>query len=251
MKGVFFICLALTFCLNISFIYSQNFEPGKGKALIYFYSKTKVIVRLDTMLLQQVTTPISLKEGKYVVRAWAPTKKLFIDTIQIRENKTTIVSKRLESSKEYKEYERQLATYRTQKNCSKFIPFPLTLGYSGFVLWKYNQNKKNMNASFEKAQEAKVGYENSISILDINTYKETYNTEQSNYEEYRTNNNRLSKTATIIIPVALIGSTALYLLSKKLVKPTYTEVPLLSFNSLNISRENSTTSLGVVLNINR
>ncbi|MGQ0828704.1 MAG: hypothetical protein ACT4ON_09945 [Bacteroidota bacterium] len=232
---------------------AQTFEPGKGKAVIYFESNTKVIVRLDTTFLKQTKTPISLKEGKYVIRAWAPTKLLFIDTIRIYENKTTILTKRLKEKEEYTVYKKKLYIYKTKRVLTRFVAFPLTLAYSGYIVWNYNENKKLMNEHLEKAKTAGANYGNSTSTENINKYREEYTIEKDNYERYRLKNNEIVKTAAIAISSALIVSAGLFYLSKKLVRPiAYTEKPLLSLNTISIKSDlNSTYSLGMVLNINR
>jgi hypothetical protein len=251
MRITFLKIIVLILCFNT--VYSQGFEPGKkGKALIYF-EPTTAIIRLDTTFLKQTKKPISLNIGTYVIRAWAPTKQLFIDTIEIKENKMVIISRHLKNTKEYDEYRRKLSVYKNRKVFTKFLPFPLTLAYSGYTFWAYNNNKAIIKSHLENTQSAITRYQNAISISDIDASKQQYEDEKNSYEKYRRKNNILAKTSAIIIPTALIVSTGLYFLSKKFIKPQYIETkPLLSLNSINIKNEfPSTCSVSISMNINR
>ena len=255
MKNKFYleICFVLLFCFASEFIRAQGFETGKGKAIIYFKSETPVIVRLDTSLIKQSSTPLNLKEGKYIVRAWAPHKQLFIDTITIKENKTTFVTQNLKNTAEYNNYYKQLNNYRTEKIVTEFVSYPIIAIYCVYASNEYNKNKKIMNQHYQNCQVAQNGYENSISVTDINMYKKQYSEEKANYEHYLDKNNKLSKTATIIIPSALVLSAGMFFAAKLIKKPAkYTETPLLTLNDVYILKESySTCSLGVRLNIRK
>lgn len=244
--------LLLLFCLNTFFLKAQNFEQGKGKAVIFFEPNKNVIVRLDTLLIKQTSTPIILAEGKYVLRAWAPTKQLFTDTITIRENQTTIFTHHLKNSTEYSIYKKKLSRYKIKKISTQMLPIPLTLGYSAFMFTKYNTNNKLLNKHLENAKTASTNYENSLSIEDKDKYKLEYDIEKSNYETYRNKNNKIVKVATVSTSIGIIASAALLYLSRKIIKPEFKEVPLLSLNT--ISFENDYThnySISIVVNINR
>ncbi|MCW3104080.1 MAG: hypothetical protein JWO09_2520 [Bacteroidetes bacterium] len=242
------VCLAFIHCSSA--VIAQEIVQGKGKAIIYFGSPTPVTVRLDTALLRQTKNPILLKEGKYIVRAWAPTKELFTDTITITEGKTTICVKSLKNSEAYSEYRRELSSYKLKKAGARYVVLPATLLYSGFAYFKYRQNAKLMNEHLENAHIAKEGYEHSISLSNISMYKETYYSEKAIYESYIKKNNRLSTLSCVIIPAGIVASAVLIYWSGKLEKPRYSETPLLSLNSISITREfDQDYSLSLLINI--
>jgi hypothetical protein len=232
---------------------AQTFEKGSGKAVIYFEANTKVIVRLDTNALNQTKLPFSLKVGKYVVRAWAPTKQLFVDTISILDHRTTILARRLKNTKAYNKYREDVVIYKFKKAVTAFVPFPLALGYSVYMLNQYTSNGKAMNQHLASAKTAGVSYGKSISNADVVKYTQEYGAEKNSYEECRAKNNQLVKTCAIFIPAAWVTSAALFYLSKKIHRPAaYTEIPLLSLNAMSLRSDYpSSCSLGVNLTINR
>ena len=233
--------------------YAQDFEPGKGKVVIYFESNTKVIVRLDSTLLMQAKAPFSLKAGKYVVRAWAPTKQLFVDTIHVLPNRTTLVARRLKNCAAYTKYKEDVVVYKFKKTVTAFLPFPLTLGYSVFMVNQFNENRKVMNQHLANAKAAAIYYGAATSGADIARYTQEYNIEKDSYETCRTRNNKIVKTGAVFISTALAASATLFYFSKKVIRPAaYTESPLLSLNNILVRSDYpSTCSLGVIWNINR
>ncbi|MCW3072143.1 MAG: hypothetical protein JWO44_2033 [Bacteroidetes bacterium] len=241
-------CLAIVHCSSETF--AQELVQGKGKAIIYFESPTPVTVRLDTALLRQTKNPILLNEGSYIVRAWAPTKELYTDTITIKEGKTTICVKTLKNSEGYSAYLEELSSYKLKKTGACYVALPATLLYSGFAYFKYKQNARLMNEHLENAQSAKEGYEHSISLTNISIYKERYYSEKAIYESYLKKNNRLANLSCVVIPAGLVASAALIYWSGKLKKPIYSETPLLSLNSISITREfDRDYSLSLLINI--
>jgi hypothetical protein len=229
---------------------AQNFELGKGKAVIYFESNTPVIVRLDTLLWKQTTNLVDLKEGKYILRAWAPTKKLYIDTITIFESKTTIVTTHLKNTDEYNTYRQKQSSYKFKRLLTGVFPFSLTMGYSAIVFSRYQQNKKLMNQHFESASIAANNYENATSSYDVAKSKQEYDDEKIRYSYYRTINNKIATRGTVTIGAALVATVGLFYIYKKIKKPTYTETPLLTLNSINVKSDYPTTcSIGCVWNI--
>lgn len=239
---------ALTYLLFLSSIIGAQ-ETGKGKAIIFFGSNTPTIVRLDTALIQQSQKPFLLNEGKYVIKAWAPTKKLFIDTITIQEGKTTICVRKLENSDDYDLYKRNLNMYKLKIMGTRFVPFPLTAGYALFSYLRYNKNKKLGHEHLLKAQEAKRGYETSISVSNITKNYELYYEEKAQYENYIKKNNKLSVATSIIIPTGIVASAAIMYLSKKIKRPAFSETKLLSLNSAGIEYESSSCSLSLIFDI--
>jgi hypothetical protein len=245
--------LLFLFCLTTSAFYAQKAAPGTGKAVIYFEPSTKVIVRLDSALLKQSKLPINLKEGRHIVRAWAPTKELFIDTIDIRASKTTLVARRLKNSEAYAKYKEELFAYRFKKTVTAFVPLPLTLGYSIFLAGEYSNNKKLMNQHLVNATADAANYAKPGSASDLNTYKLEYDNERNNYESCRTKNNRIVVVGAVTVSAALVASAVLLYLSAKYVKPAvYTETPMLSLNSINLKSDYpATCSLSISWNIKR
>ena len=108
-----------------------------------------------------------------------------------------------------------------------------------------------MNEHLMNAQEAQKNYDQSLSLTNLEKYKEEYESEKESYDKYRTSNNKLAKTSAIIIPTAIIITTGLFILSKKIIKPSYAETaPLLTLNSINFNSDyQSTFSVAVALTI--
>jgi hypothetical protein len=233
--------------------YGQAFEKGKGKAVIYFESNTKVIVRLDSHLLVQTKAPFLLKEGKYVIRAWAPTKQLFVDTISILQDRTTIVARRLKNTKAYNRYKEEVVMYKFKKTVTAFIPLPLTAAYSIYMWNQYSGNKKLMDSHLVNARAAAVNYGSATSTADISKYSQEYDSEKNSYEIYRAKNNQIVKTGAIVASTALVASAALLYVSKKVKRPAaYTETPMLTLNTIAVRSDYpNSCSLGVIININR
>jgi hypothetical protein len=241
-------CTAFFYCA-IEGIAQENIQ-GKGKAIIYFGAPTPVTVRLDTALLKQTKNPIQLKEGRYVVKAWAPTKELYIDTITVKEGKTTICVKTLRNSDNYSAYLKERSSYRHKKAGLRYVALPATILYSGLAYIKYKSNTKQMNEHLANAKSAKDGYEHSVSVTNIGLYKDRYYTEKDSYESYLKKNNTLVKASWIIVPTGVIASAALIYISRNMKKPVYSETPLLSLNSISITREfEQDYSLCLLINI--
>jgi hypothetical protein len=231
--------------------FAQVPEPGKGRATIYFEPRSKVIVRLDTVLLIQSKLPVSLKAGQHIIRAWAPRKELFTDTIRILENKTTIVTRTLKNSEGYEKYREAMRAYRFKKITSAYVPLGLTTGYSIFTVIRYKNNKKLVDQHLANAQIDALDYSKPNSQDGVEIYQQAYVNEKNSYETYRLKNNQIVKTGTIVASTCVVASAALLYFSSKIIKPAaYSEVPLLSFNSINLKSDYpSTCSLGVILNI--
>ena len=243
--------MIFNFCIKVS--YAQLFEPGKGKAVIYFEPSESVIIRLDTALLKQSKLPISLKPGTYVVRAWAPTKELFIDTIIVREHLTTIVSRRLKDAKAYTKYREQLSSYRVKIALVDYVPISVTVVYSLCLAKSYRDNEKLMNQHLENARTAATNYSKLQSGVTSDLFSQQYNSERSYYEAYRTKNNQIVKMASIVGSTQLVASALLFYLSRKIIGPgAYTEDRLLSLNTVNLKSDYpSTCSVGVIFYFNK
>lgn len=231
--------------------FAQSFEPSSGLAIIFFEADTKIIVKLDSTTIEQTKDPILLKEGKYVVKAWAPHKKLFVDTIIVKENKTSICVNHLRSTDEYIHYKNQLRSYKLKK-CALFAPLPLVAVFSGVTLSRINTNKKEMERYTERAAVATAGYNSAVAVTNINVFKQEYELSRSQYNKRLHENNRLRTTACIVVPVGIVASAALFIITRKLVKPVYAETPLLSLNTIGIRKDYSSGyALSVGLTINR
>jgi hypothetical protein len=245
--------LILAFCLCMATVYSQNTEPDKGKVVIYFEPSSTVIIRLDTMLWNQTKRPVLLTEGKHVLRAWAPTKVLFVDTFLVKASKTTIIARTLKESEAHRKYRDQMYVYHVKKSLTTFVPLSITVLYAGYMEFLYSNNKKLMNKHLDNAKAAEDTYAKPGPAAISNQAMQVYNNEKDIYEGYRDRNNHLAVIAAISIPAAALATAVLIRLSKKILKPApYTERPFLSLSSFGLKSDyRSTCSLGFVLNINR
>ena len=245
--------LLLLFWLGIAPAYSQKTAPAQGRAVIYFEPASDVIIRLDSALWKQSKQPVLLKEGRHIIKAWAPTKQLFVDTFFVQPGKTSIVAKRLQPTEAYRTYREQINSYHVKKAIFVYIPLPFTLLYSGFMAIKYSSNKKLMNQHLENAKTEAGNYAKQGPDAATAKALQAYKTEKDSYEGYRKRNNYLAVVACITIPAEIAATAVLYYFSKRIVRPAaYSETPLLSFNSFGIKSDYHTScSMAIVLNINR
>jgi hypothetical protein len=243
--------LLLISSMNIAVASAQSPTSDKGHAVIYFEPANTVIVRLDTALYKQQKLPLVLKEGKYIIRAWAPTKELFTDTMVIHANKTTIVARHLKDSEGYRKYKDERYWYIVHKTATTYLPIPFTLAYSIYLLDLYNSNKKIMNQHLQNANTDAANYAKPGSASVTDKYLQAYTIEKNNYETYRIKNNHIVAVAAISESAVVLTSAVLLYFSSKIVKPApYTETPLLSLNNLQIKSDyKSSCSLALVLTI--
>ncbi|MDF2438016.1 MAG: hypothetical protein K0Q95_2392 [Bacteroidota bacterium] len=241
-------CFLIAAVFFISSLKSQNIQ-GKGTAVIFFEPAASATVIVDSVKINQSRNPIQMTEGKHFVSASAPNKKTFRDTIKIIEGKTSILVKKLEYTNEYAAYLKSMNMYRLKKTGAYFVILPATVIYGWVAYSKHSQNKKEIAKYYDKALESQAKFENSVSTANLNFYKSEYEQNKEKYETYLATNNRIAKSARIIIPAGIVASAALIWLGTKIKKPELSNHPV-SFNSLSLSRDESVLCFNLSLNIN-
>jgi hypothetical protein len=228
--GTYFSVIIFFTVIVIPIKVSAQYIPGGYGTAVVFFDHKNTVIRIDTALVRRSSQPIVLKAGKHIVKAWAPHKELYCDTIIIKENGTTFVTKRLIDRSEYVQYKKENRNYHLKRAGTRVLPIFIIAGYSALTWRAYAKNDNRMKDHLTKALVAKDGYENSVSLVNIAKYEEEYYTEKGQYESYVRRNNRIVKTALVAIPVGAVLSAGLFVMSKRFQKPFYSEAPLLSIN---------------------
>ncbi len=167
--------------------------------------------------------------GTYVIKAWAPGRKLIVDTLQIGEGKGVLFRRKLQHTEEYKRFKTQRYAY----NMTRYLPGAATIGIALYYAGQYARQNANAKKYLDQANESKVIYENLTDATEIEKYKNIYNINKDKYDSAIKRTNSVASNATIVIPAAIVVTGVLYYVSRKVIKPVFEETPLLSDLSLN------------------
>jgi len=223
----------------------------KGKAVIYF-SPPSAIIRLDTTLIQSRQSPKLLPVGKHIIKAWAPTFQLFIDTILISQTGIKIEAKELKHTPEYELYRAAKFKYRLLMVLERYSSAPLIIAYVAYYSNRNTQYKNDITNSYNQALSEKTRYDHALSLKDITAYRDAYLYYQGNYQAAQRSKSRLNTISVVAIPVSTVCSMLLFLRSTKLIRPHYSESPLLSLQSVSFNKcEANAFSIGThfILNL--
>jgi hypothetical protein len=217
-----------------------------GKAFIYI-DPLNSIIRLDSALITFKRTPYILGEGKHIIKAWAPKRKLLVDTIHVKANTTQIFTRKLEYTNEYQDYKKKLNAYRTSQALLKYLPGPIVIAFGIKSYLSFKSYKESAAKDLSSANAAYASYENAIGPSDIESYKNSFNEYKEMYENDIKKMNRIKKNSYIFLPAATVLATSLFIISKKFKRPIYSEIPLFSLNSIFI--DPGSQIVGVRINI--
>ncbi len=229
MKKAIFWFFALILTCNPFKSISQS---GKGYVLIAI-KPSDAIVRLDTMLVQSNKSHILIDSGSHIIKIWAPGMKLVTDTLKVAEGHNVLFRRKLEPTIEYKNYSKELHSYKTKKVLTRYLPGLVTLGASIFYYSYYQKYNTDANNYLDKANASKDKYESLTDIIQIQSHKAEYTYYKDLYDESFDKSVKISNQAKIVIPVAVVLTGVFYYYSKKLIKPEFAETPLLSNLSFN------------------
>lgn len=203
-------------------------QPGKGYLLIAV-KPDDAIIRLDTALMIQKRAHQTIDTGTYVIKTWAPGRKLIIDTLHIEEGKGVLFRRKLQHTDEFKQYKTQKHIY----NLMRYTPGVATIGIALYYAAQYKSQSANAKKYLEKANESKDNYNTHTDVNAIERYKNIYSDNKNKYDSAIKRTNNVIRDATIIIPAAIVITGVLYYVSRAVVKPVFKETPLLSDLSLN------------------
>src|SRR5688572_2264550 len=224
----------INFLILVSVLLSFNSfaQTGKGYLLVAV-KPDDAIIRLDTSLVQQKMKHFPVDTGSHIIKAWAPGRKLIVDTLDFSENTPVLFRKNLEFTDEYKVYRHKKHMYNTSKIGMGYFPGIFTIGISlsFFILHQVAENKAD--GYLNDAIASKEKYESLTDEAEIQDEKDLYYSHKSNYEAEIKRANNISTSAKIIIPAGIVVTGILYYFSTKLVKPVFSEQPALSGLSLN------------------
>ncbi|PCJ86739.1 MAG: hypothetical protein COA57_05885 [Flavobacteriales bacterium] len=211
-------------------------ETGK---MIFNVKPSNAIIRLDTMKITKLLTPVSLNAGTYTVKVWAPKMKYYEGKLKVEPNKTKVFGKSLTYCDEYRTFKKQLNSYRLKNIAFKYIPVISAVGYSTFGFLKLRKWDQEIDEYYDKASEAKNNYENAISLNEIGKHKTDFNNYKSKYEKATKNYNNFIIYSCI--GTDLIFGCFLWRKASKLKKAKYKEDPKLSQWRFNINLSSKQT----------
>jgi hypothetical protein len=221
MKKFILMAVACLFCISMQ---AQNIQSP----LMIVISPEESVIRLDTALFKQTNKHIMTDSGSYVIRAWAPKKKLLIDTIHVDGRNPVLYRKKLENSDAYKAYKKDLNSYYRKALLTKYVPAMLTIGSAIYFTSRYRYQENQAEGHLDKCKEYKAQYELATDNDKIEQYRKGFYSEKEQYDAAVEKANNTIKQATIVIPVGLVATGVLLYISRDLKKPVYTETPLLS-----------------------
>jgi len=223
-KTGFFFLTFFTVLFTTFYIHAQS---GKGYLLVAV-KPDNAIIRLDTVLVQQKQSHQVIDSGTYIIKAWAPGRKLVVDTLHIGEGKGVLFRRKLQHTEEYKKYKTQRYAY----NMTKYLPGAATIGISLYYLGQYLNHDAEAKKYLEKANDNKETYDGLTDLEEIIKYKSIYKSNKEKYDSALKRTNNVISNASIVIPSAIVITGVLYYCSRKFIKPVFNEVPLLSDLSL-------------------
>lgn len=223
----------------------------KGKVLIYFSPPT-AIVYIDTMHYVSQKSPLLLPVGKHIVKAWAPTKQLFMDTISVGKNGIVILAKTLKPTQAYANYCSEKRSYKLKMVLERYLPSAFILAYTGYYLSADNKFKNEISTNYNQALAEKALYDKSIVPEDIKGYEAAFQDNQKKYESALKSRSTGRNVALVVIPVSALCAGFFMVKSFKLIKPTYSETPLLTLNSIYVyPGQANTVQAGINLTFGR
>lgn len=203
----------------------------KGQLLIFFDPFEKTIIHLDSVRLKCAKDPITAEAGTYIVKAWAPTRELFIDTITIKPNRLARCVHKLKHSQHYLDYRSKLNTYRASIVSYRILPLAVTTTACLFTFTNAAYQKQLSEKAIEEANNSKAAYQTGISEGAINQSRIDYDYYNTQYQTHANRANRLKTLGFVYAGTGLVFTAALFYFSRNLKKPVYeNETPLLSFN---------------------
>lgn len=207
-------------------------QSGKGYLLIAI-KPDDATIRLDTALVKSSKSHILVDSGSHIIKVWAPGMKLITDTVKITEGRNVLFRRKLEPTVEYQKFSEELQIYKHKKFLMRQLPGLATLAASITYFSLYQINNSDANDYLDKANSSKAKYESLTDIIQIQSYKAEYFYYKDLYDESFEKAVKISNQAKIVIPVAVVITGVFYYYSKKLIKPEFTETPLLSNVSFN------------------
>lgn len=199
--------------------FSLNAGAQDSGHIIFHLSPRDVIIRLDTTrIVNGTSTKVSI--GKHVIRAWAPYRELFTDTVTVTRDSNIIMLKKLDYSSQYKEYIKKKSTFKA----SVIVTGAMAVSAIG----GYLLNRTILKSNLEKAKEFQELYSKSISLFDIESYKSGFENYSHKYDRSRTINNAIVIGGPLVCLTGLFVSMRLAK-EKHKVKPEI--IPMLSFKT--------------------
>lgn len=229
-------------------LHSFNSNCQTSGNLYFFVSPENSIVRLDTSLYQQKKEIVSMPPGTYIVKIWAPKRKLLTDTLVVKEKGITFFRRKLSFTDEYKSYRQKIFAYKTLKGIMRYALIPATAIMALHSYSDYKNHSDNADYYLEQANNIRNGFSALLTIDQVNIARERFEYCSVNYDEEIESANKKMKQTQLIIGSGIILTSVLNYCTKFLHKPSYSETPLLSDVSIGVNQFNA-VCLSIHLNI--
>ena len=221
MKRLLFLLICFTFFV-------------KGKAQINDTSKLRVYTKASKSIIKLNDKTIkygefqTLDTGKYTIKVWAPTKALVEKTVILRKNELKTVPIKLPNSKEYKRYKASLQVYNYKKYGLRYGFVATYLVFASTYLADIKEYSNDADRFKSEAENFKNKYDNSFWASDLDLYKQKYDQSRENYNDALNAIDKRTLAIQIGAGIAIVTTYFGWKISNSMVKPTYSEKPLLS-----------------------
>ena len=205
----------------ILLLWPLSISAQKKSTLVFAVKASNPVIRIDTTLYLDNHGAIQIEDGTHVIHAWAPQKKLLIDTFEVVSGKVNILRWRLKDSDYYTENE---GRYKRML----YLPPIFTIFYTAGAIAAYNLNRETYNENETETALAYENYHHSISLSEIEKTKKDFQDAKDKLESSRTINNAIVISSAIIIPFGIFECIINNKKAKRLFKD---EKPLLSVNT--------------------
>ncbi len=190
------------------------------------------IIRLNDDLFKQKTAHLKLDTGRYIIRSWAAGRELVTDTIFVKENTPLLYRKKLGYTEEYKKYRVKKLSYKSQKS-SIYVMGGITVASAIYFYLDYAGTVKDANDYRDKANEYKAIYESQTDVNEIIKYRNAFERNKALHEESVDKANSAASRSILYVSAGAVATGVLYVISRKITKPVFKEIPLLSDLSFN------------------
>jgi hypothetical protein len=219
------------YILLIHSIASIAQTTGKVKLNI---SPNHAVVKINNELIVNPQDTLIMTFGTHTIDMWAPNLEFKSDTIIIDSSSLQVYSYGLKLSPEYKDYKEELKTYK-RKRAVQNMPIILSSCYSIFGVIRVVSLNSKLKKEESIISASVENYNNALSINNITTSNNDYNTAMANYNHYQKKKKKMITNGVVLYSLSGI---AYYVMKKKLPileKPLFDDSIKLSLTDLNFS----------------
>ncbi len=238
--------MRLTITIVFFILITAGYSQKKGTLKVITNPRT-AIIRLDTILLKS-NTPIQIQSGKYMLKVWAPNKKLQEQEITVVPDSNIMILKTLTFQDDYLSYQKQLKKYKFKRFTSRFLPIPVFVGLSVFNFKRMSSVSEEVDIQYNRAVEAETVFNESVYLDDIESNRNTFNHAKEAYNKELSSLNQAKVIAYGTVAVGAIVSWYFLRYAKRLEKPNYEDKTLLSHFNFNYQENNGVNTFVLTYN---